>query len=75
LCSFTTIVVVKYNDVQGLRLAALLASRLVPFAFYSRFAFSSEKCVFVAIRNLDVVDFERVASLRLSLVLRLEIQN
>jgi hypothetical protein len=42
------------------------------FAFSSLFAFSSETCIFVAIRKLDVVDFERVANLRLSLVLRLE---
>jgi hypothetical protein len=42
------------------------------FAFSSLFAFSSERCVFVAIRNLDVVGSERVASLRLSFDLRLE---
>jgi hypothetical protein len=43
------------------------------FAFYSRFAFSSERCDFVANRNFDVVGSGRVASLRLSFELRLEI--
>jgi hypothetical protein len=42
------------------------------FAFLSRFAFSSEKCIFVAIRKLDIVGSERLASLRLSFELRLE---
>jgi hypothetical protein len=42
------------------------------FVFCSLFAFSSEKCIFVAIRDLNVVDSERVASLRLSFELRLE---
>jgi hypothetical protein len=42
------------------------------FAFSSRFAFSSEECVFVAIRKLDIVDSERLAVLRLSFELRLE---
>jgi hypothetical protein len=43
------------------------------FAFYSRFAFSSEKCIFVAIRKLDHIVFKGVAALRPSLVLRLEL--
>jgi hypothetical protein len=42
------------------------------FVFSSLFAFSSERCVFVAIRNLDVIGSERLASLRLSFDLRLE---
>jgi hypothetical protein len=54
---------------------ALLSSPLAHaevFAFCSRFAFSSERCVFVANRKCDVVGSGRVARLRLSFELRLE---
>jgi hypothetical protein len=49
-----------------------LSSAFKSFVFSSLFAFSSETSIFVAIRELDIVDFERVASLRLSFDLRLE---